>query len=88
MTDTILTMPPTPPKPSEQIAALQCTLEQAYLIEASAGTGKTWTLTGIILRLLIEKNIRLSVLLPQLLLGRRQLRCKSVSVSGCTAFMA
>ena len=56
MTDTILTMPPTPPKPSEQIAALQCTLEQAYLIEASAGTGKTWTLTGIILRLLIEKK--------------------------------
>ncbi|MFB6349544.1 UvrD-helicase domain-containing protein [Moraxella sp. ZJ142] len=38
------------------IAALDCTLDQAYLIEASAGTGKTWTLTGIILRLLIEKK--------------------------------
>ena len=37
-------------------AALACTLTGAYLIEASAGTGKTWTLTGIILRLLIEKN--------------------------------
>ena len=41
---------------NSQIAALQCTLEGAYLIEASAGTGKTWTLTGIILRLLIEKR--------------------------------
>ncbi|VEG13322.1 UvrD-helicase domain-containing protein [Moraxella cuniculi] len=38
------------------IAAIDCSLEQAYLIEASAGTGKTWTLTGIILRLLIEKR--------------------------------
>ncbi len=38
-------------------AAIACSLSGAYLIEASAGTGKTWTLTGIILRLLIEKNI-------------------------------
>lgn len=29
-------------------------LQGHYLIEASAGTGKTWTLTGIVLRLLIE----------------------------------
>ncbi|OAU94369.1 UvrD-helicase domain-containing protein [Moraxella catarrhalis] len=59
MTDIILPTLLTAPKHSEQteqIAALQCTLEQAYLIEASAGTGKTWTLTGIILRLLIEKK--------------------------------
>ncbi|MDO5650974.1 MAG: UvrD-helicase domain-containing protein [Moraxella sp.] len=42
--------------PSELPAALACELSGAYLIEASAGTGKTWTLTGIILRLLIEKN--------------------------------
>lgn len=38
------------------IAALDCSLQGGYLIEASAGTGKTWTLTGIILRLLIEKK--------------------------------
>lgn len=38
------------------IAALDCSLQGGYLIEASAGTGKTWTLTGIILRLLIEKG--------------------------------
>lgn len=40
------------------IPAIDCTLDHGYLIEASAGTGKTWTLTGIILRLLIEKKIR------------------------------
>lgn len=38
------------------IPAIDCTLDHGYLIEASAGTGKTWTLTGIILRLLIEKK--------------------------------
>lgn len=37
--------------------ATDCPLSGAYLIEASAGTGKTWTLTGIILRLLIEKEV-------------------------------
>ncbi|USZ14614.1 UvrD-helicase domain-containing protein [Moraxella sp. FZFQ2102] len=37
-------------------AAIACKLTGGYLIEASAGTGKTWTLTGIILRLLIEKK--------------------------------
>lgn len=36
--------------------AIACTLKGGYLIEASAGTGKTWTLTGIILRLLIEEK--------------------------------
>lgn len=36
--------------------ATACTLSGAYLIEASAGTGKTWTLSGIILRLLVEKK--------------------------------
>lgn len=38
------------------IPAIDCSLKGGYLIEASAGTGKTWTLTGIILRLLIEKK--------------------------------
>lgn len=36
--------------------AIACTLKGVYLIEASAGTGKTWTLTGIILRLLVEQR--------------------------------
>ena len=39
---------------SEQPPAIRIKLNGKYLIEASAGTGKTWTLTGIVLRLLIE----------------------------------
>ena len=38
----------------EQPPAVRVPLTGKYLIEASAGTGKTWTLTGIVLRLLIE----------------------------------
>ena len=34
--------------------AIDIALVGRALIEASAGTGKTWTLTGIILRLLLE----------------------------------
>ncbi|WP_227430372.1 UvrD-helicase domain-containing protein [Psychrobacter sp. I-STPA6b] len=44
MSDTKTNIPP----------ALSINLRGRYLIEASAGTGKTWTLTGIVLRLLIE----------------------------------
>lgn len=36
------------------IPAVDVALTGRHLIEASAGTGKTWTLTGIVLRLLIE----------------------------------
>ena len=39
---------------TEPTPALEIPLSGRALIEASAGTGKTWTLTGIILRLLIE----------------------------------
>lgn len=39
------------------VPAIACPLSGTYLIEASAGTGKTWTLTGILLRLLIEKGV-------------------------------
>ena len=38
----------------QQPPAVRIPLHGKYLIEASAGTGKTWTLTGIVLRLLIE----------------------------------
>ncbi|UJF24628.1 UvrD-helicase domain-containing protein [Suttonella sp. R2A3] len=37
-----------------QIPALNIALKGKALIEASAGTGKTWTLSGILLRLLVE----------------------------------
>jgi len=39
---------------TQQPPAIRVPLTGKYLIEASAGTGKTWTLTGIVLRLLIE----------------------------------
>ncbi|MES1964751.1 UvrD-helicase domain-containing protein [Psychrobacter sp. AH5] len=39
---------------AEVIPAVAVKLTGKHLIEASAGTGKTWTLTGIVLRLLIE----------------------------------
>ncbi|MDX2374284.1 UvrD-helicase domain-containing protein [Psychrobacter sp. PP-21] len=38
----------------EIVPAVAVALTGQHLIEASAGTGKTWTLTGIVLRLLIE----------------------------------
>ncbi len=41
---------------SHLIPAIDIPLTGQHLIEASAGTGKTWTLTGILLRLLIEKG--------------------------------
>jgi len=41
-------------KASEKVPAVEVELSGQHLIEASAGTGKTWTLTGIVLRLLIE----------------------------------
>ena len=40
--------------PNELPPAVRVDLVGEHLIEASAGTGKTWTLTGILLRLLIE----------------------------------
>lgn len=39
---------------TDVIPAIDVELTGRHLIEASAGTGKTWTLTGIVLRLLIE----------------------------------
>ncbi len=36
---------------------IETPLEGANLIEASAGTGKTYTITGLFLRLLLEKNL-------------------------------
>src|SRR5690606_14258008 len=43
-----------PNNKADVIPAVDVALTGRHLIEASAGTGKTWTLTGIVLRLLIE----------------------------------
>ncbi|MBF0497722.1 MAG: UvrD-helicase domain-containing protein, partial [Deltaproteobacteria bacterium] len=40
-----------------------CPLEGANLIEASAGTGKTYTITGLMLRLILEKRISIDEIL-------------------------
>ena len=42
-----------PPLPLDLLA---CPLEGATLVEASAGTGKTWNICGLYLRLLLERD--------------------------------
>ena len=45
---------------TKQIPALNCPLYGVQLIEASAGTGKTWTLSALFARLIVQ-NPALSV---------------------------
>jgi exodeoxyribonuclease V beta subunit len=40
-----------------------CPLEGSNLIEASAGTGKTYAITGLYLRLILEKNLKVEEIL-------------------------
>ena len=42
---------------AEPVVALALALRGQALVEASAGTGKTWTLTAVILRLLLEREL-------------------------------
>ena len=42
---------------------LRVPLAGAHLIEASAGTGKTWTITALLLRLVLEQAIPVSRIL-------------------------
>lgn len=57
-----MTHEPSPQTTEEQNAntaqqmppAVTLPLTGRHLIEASAGTGKTWTLTGVVLRLIVE----------------------------------
>jgi exodeoxyribonuclease V beta subunit len=42
---------------------LRSPLEGTNLIEASAGTGKTYAITGLVLRLILEKNIPVNEIL-------------------------
>ena len=39
------------------IPAIQCPLSGIQLIEASAGTGKTWTLSALYARLIVQKQL-------------------------------
>ncbi|MGH8587480.1 MAG: UvrD-helicase domain-containing protein, partial [Gammaproteobacteria bacterium] len=47
----------------EQPVALGVPLTGVQLIEASAGTGKTWTLSGIFLRLVVETDVAIGGIL-------------------------
>ena len=40
-----------------------CPLDGTRLIEASAGTGKTWNLCGLVLRLLLERRLEVQDIL-------------------------
>ncbi len=43
--------------------ALSASLDGLHLIEASAGTGKTWTLSGLFLRLVVERGVAIDRIL-------------------------
>lgn len=47
----------------ETLDLLSCPLDQRVLIEASAGTGKTWTLSMLVMRLLLEAGLALDQIL-------------------------
>ena len=47
----------------EQLDVMACPLTGTHLIEASAGTGKTWTLCALYVRLLLERGLRVEQLL-------------------------
>jgi exodeoxyribonuclease V beta subunit len=48
---------------AEPFDVLGCELQGTQLIEASAGTGKTWTLCALYLRLLLEQRLEVSQIL-------------------------
>lgn len=50
-------------KPLPELDILSCELDQRILIEASAGTGKTWTLSTLVLRLLLEQGLEIEQIL-------------------------
>lgn len=48
---------------SQPLDVYACPLEGMALIEASAGTGKTWAICGLVLRLLVEKELSIDQVL-------------------------
>jgi len=50
-------------KTAKEFDILNTPLESANLIEANAGTGKTYAITGLFLRLILEKNLSLNEIL-------------------------
>jgi exodeoxyribonuclease V beta subunit len=54
---------PTNPQSPAPLDVLACPLAGVNLIEASAGTGKTWTICGLYLRLLLEREFTVQQIL-------------------------
>ncbi len=50
-------------KASSEFDVFSCDLDGINLIEASAGTGKTWNICGLYLRLLLERGLRVQDIL-------------------------
>ena len=46
-----------------ELDVLDCRLDGINLIEASAGTGKTWNICGLYLRLLLERKLEVQQIL-------------------------
>ena len=51
------------PKPHIELNPVQCPLSGTNLVEASAGTGKTYTIASLVLRLLLEKKLNIGEIL-------------------------
>ena len=50
-------------------------LQGVNLVEAAAGTGKTWTITALYLRLLLEQDLPVARILVVTYTGRRRVSC-------------
>ena len=48
---------------AQPLGVLRCPLAGTRLIEASAGTGKTWAICGLFLRLLLERRLEVQQIL-------------------------
>ena len=49
--------------PAVELDVLRCELDGIHVIEASAGTGKTWNICGLYLRLLLERGLAVQQIL-------------------------
>ncbi|MFZ2649413.1 MAG: UvrD-helicase domain-containing protein, partial [Burkholderiaceae bacterium] len=56
-------MPRPEPMRASALDVLRCPLEGISLIEASAGTGKTWNICGLYMRLLLERKLEVRQIL-------------------------
>ena len=58
-----MTIPAAAPSHADELDVFECPLDGIRLIEASAGTGKTWNICGLFLRLLVERELPVDAIL-------------------------